>query len=332
MADNFVKHILMLESLIRSDREAPKTARQIQAEVERRWKEIFPTAPADDKPLSLQTIHRQVKAIKASGLYNIKSHADNKLGYYNTSQILSTAEVAVISAAIYQSASLNVDEKKRILTRLKSATDTDGTSIIYSFERQIKIDDKPNIRTQSILHKVKTICRAIVEGKTITFSLRKNSAADDWHEVTASPCFITGKDNELYLTALVGKAHEDFKVALMRNIEIQSEEFQSEKNFSLKQHLDRTREDAPLIELKISFPESFIENVIARFGRNRISHLASNGRIEDGENQYRVTIHLREDERLYDWLRRHCNKVKVAAPNAVKANLKNQLLKAIGVL
>lgn len=332
MADNFVKHILMLESLIKSDREAPKTARQIQSEVERRWKEIFPTAPADDKPLSLQTIHRQVKAIKASGLYKIKSHDDNKLGYYNTSHILSTAEAAVISAAIYQSASLSVDEKKRILNRLKSATDTDGTSIIYGFELQIKIDDKPNIRTHSILHKVKTICQAIVEGKKITFRLRKNSATDDWHEVTASPCFITGKDNELYLTAAVGEAHEDFKVALMRNIDIQAEEFSSAKNFSLKQHLDGTREDAPLIDLKISFPESFIENVVARFGLNRIRQLASNGRIEDGENQYRVTIRLREDERLYDWLCQHCNKVKVAAPNAVKANLKDRLLKAISVL
>ena len=331
MSDNFIKHILMLESLVKSDREAPKTARQIQAEVERRWKEIFPNEPID-KPLSLQTIHRQIKAIKASGLYQIKEHADNKRGCYNARHTLSTAESAVVSAAVYQTASLTVDEKKNILSRLKSVTDTDGTSIIYGFERQIKIEDKPNGRTPPILPKIKTICRAIVEGKKITFSLRKNSAVENRQEVTASPYFVVVKDNELYLTAMIGNVLKDFKITLMRDIEIQAEDFQSEKNFSLKQHLDGACEDAPLIDLKISFPESFIENVVARFGLNRIRHFAPNGNIIGGENQYRVTIRIREDERLYEWLRRHCNKVKVNFPNAVKANLKDQLLKAIAVL
>lgn len=332
MSDNFIKHILMLESLIKSDQKAPKTARQIQSEVELRWREIFPKKPAD-KPLSLQTIHRHIKAIKASGLYQIKEHTDNKRGCYNVARhTLSTAESAVVSAAVYQTASLTVDEKKNILSRLKSVTDTDGTSIIYSFERQMRIEDKPGGRTPPILPKIETICRAIVEGKKITFSLRKNSVVENRQAVTASPYSVVVKDNEFYLTAMVDGAPKDFKIALMRDIKIQAEKFQSEKNFSLKQHLDGACEDAPLIALKISFPESFIENVVARFGINRISHLAPNGNVIDGEHQYRVTIRIREDERLYEWLRRHCNKVKVACPNAVKANLKNQLLKAIAVL
>ena len=331
MADNFIKHILMVEALRQSSHEAPKTARQIQSEVEREWKKLFPNEPAD-KPMSLLTIHRQVKAIRASGLYQIKNHEDNKLGYYNAEHVLSTADVAVLSAAVYQMASLTVEEKNRILARLKSATDTDGGSIVYSFERQIRIDDKPNVRQQPSLPKIKSICRAIVEGKTIKFYLRQDSAFDDWQKVSASPEFVIRKGDELYLVAKVDGLRKDFKIALMSNIEIQEEEFQTEKKFSLRRHLSGSVEGSPPIDLKLSFPESFIENVIERFGLNRIKSLAPNGYVESGENQFRVTVHIGESEGLYHWLRQNCNKVKVTCPDGVRDNLKNQLSKALGRL
>lgn len=331
MADNFIKHILMVESLKKSSHEAPKTAKQIQSEVEREWKKFFPNEPAD-KPMSLLTIHRQVKAIRASGLYQIKNHEDNKLGYYNAEHVLSTADVAILGAAVYQMTSLTIEEKNRILSRLKSATDTDGGSIIYSFEQQIRLEDKSNGRQQPSLPKIKSICRAIVEGKTINFYLRQDSAIDDGQNVSASPEFVIRKGDELYLTARVNGSQKDFKIALMSNIEIQEEGFQSEKNFSLRRHLSGSVEDAPPIDLKLSFPESFIENVIERFGLNRIKSLAPNGRIEGGENQFRVTVHIGESEGLYRWLRQNCNKVKVNYPNGVKDKLKDQLSRALGRL
>ena len=331
MADNFIKHILMVESLRQSSHEALKTARQIQSDVEREWKKIFPNEPAD-KPMSLLTIHRQVKAIRASGLYQIKNHEDNKLGYYNAEHVLSTADVAVLGAAIYQMASLTIDEKNRILSRLKSATDTDGGSIVYSFERQIRFEDKPNVRQKPSLPKIKSICRAIVEGKTINFYLRQDSAIDDGQNVSASPEFIIRKGDELYLTASVDGSQKDFKIALMSNIEIRDEEFQTEKNFSLRRHLSGSVEGAPPIDLKLSFPESFIENVVERFGLNRIKSLAPNGRVEGGENQFRVTVRIGESEGLYRWLRQNCNKVKVTCPDGVRDNLKAQLSKALGRL
>lgn len=331
MADNFIKHVLMIESLKKSSHEAPKTARQIQGEVEREWKKLFPNEPAD-KPMSLLTIHRQVKAIRASGLYKIKNHEDNKLGYYNAEHLLSTADVAVLSAAVYQMASLTIEEKNRILSRLKAATDTDGGSIVYSFEQQIRIDDKPNVRRQPSLPKIKSICRAIVEGKTINFYLRQDSAINDGKKVTASPEFVIRKDDELYLTARVDGLRKDFKIALMSNIEIQEEEFQTEKNFSLRRHLSGSVEDSPPIDLKLSFPESFIENVVERFGLNRIKSLAPNGYVEGGENQFRVTVRIGENEGLYRWLRQNCNKVKVTCPNGVKDKLKDQLSRALGGL
>ena len=282
--------------------------------------------------MSLLTIHRQVKAIRASGLYQIKNHEDNKRGYYNAEHVLSTAEAAILSAAVYQMASLTVDEKNRILARLKSATDTDGSSIIYSFERQIRIEGKPNERHKPSLPKIKIICRAIVEGKRINFYLRQDSMISDWQKVSVSPEFVIRKDDELYLTAQVDGSRKDFKISLMSNIEIQDEVFQSEKNFSLRRHLSGSASGAPLIDLKISFPESFIERVVERFGLNRIKSLGPNGRVEDGENQFRVTLHISEDEELYCWLRQHCNKVKVTCPNNVRDNLKSQLSRALNLI
>lgn len=328
MADNFIKHVLMVESLKKSDREAPKTARQIQSEVESSWKKLFNDEP-EEKPLSLQTIHRQVKALETSGLYKIKRHEDNKRGYYNADHLLSTAAASVLGAAIYQTASLSVDEKKNILDRLKSATDTDGGSILYSFERQIKIEDKPRETTQSILSKIKIISKAIVEGKQIKFNLRQNSRSEDWQEVTASPYFVIRKDDELYLTAKVCDEPKDFKLKLIRKIEIQEEDFQSEKNFSLRRHMNSS---APPIELKISFPESFIEKVIERFRNNKIAGLAPTGKAFGDERQFRATIFVGETEQLYGWFRQHCNKLKIHSPNNFKDNLILQLSKALETL
>lgn len=229
-------------------------------------------------------------------------------------------------------ASLTIEEKNRILSRLKSATDTDGGSIIYSFERQIRLEDKPNRRQQPSLPKIKSICRAIVEGKTINFYLRQDSAIDDGQNVTALPEFIIRKGDELYLVARVDGLQKDFKIALMSNIEIRDEEFQTEKNFSLRRHLSGSAEDTPPIDLKLSFPESFIENVVERFGLNRIKSLAPNGRVEGGENQFRVTVRIGESEGLYRWLRQNCNKVKVNYPDGVRDNLKEQLSRALGRL
>ena len=330
MSDNFIKHILVLESLKQSDYDAPKIARQIQSEVERELKRIFKDAPAANS-ISLLTIQRQIKALKSSGLYEIRSHDKDK-GYYNARHALSAADVAILGAAVYQMANLTDEEKKRILHGLKSATDTTGNSIIYSFERQINIEDKTSVKYRPILPKIKEICRAIVEGKKITFSLRQNSIINECQEIIASPYFIISKGNELYLTAMVNGSRKDFKIALMSNIKSQ-DEFQPENNFPLKRHIDGICEDTPLITLKLTFPESFMENIIERFRHHLIRNPALNVRAEDNaENYFQAVIRINENEKLYCWLRQNCNKVKIDYPNSVRKKLREQFTKAISNL
>ena len=139
-----------------------------------------------------------------------------------------------------------------------------------------------------------------------------------------SPYLVVEKDSELFLTAKVdGSATpDDFNLSLMSNIKILNEEFQSSKS--------AIKENAPPIELKITFPESLIESVFRQFKQNKMLSFAPTGEKISGECQFRVTISVGEDES--QWLRQHCGKVKINAPHNVKDKLKAQLAKALSVL
>ena len=240
-----------------------------------------------------------------------------------------------MGAAIYQTASLTADEKKDFFNKIKLATDTDGGSIIYSFEQQIKSEEKLHRKIfQTSLPKIQTICKAIVESKKLTFYLRQDSLSKEGRQITASPYFVVVKDNELYLAAKVGDSPKltDFKLALMSRLEICKDEFRADRNFSLNRHLSETCKDEPKVELKISFPESFIEKVIEQFELNRIRTFAPVRKFSDGEWQFHATIFVSENDVLYQWLRQNCNKVNVHSPISVQKSLKAQLQKALSIL
>ena len=317
---NFVKTLLIIEALEKSYHEAPKTSRQILREVKNAWEKIFPDEPlkeSSDKNLVTATISRHVHDMNLTGLFDIRVHEDTKLGYYNAGPLFTTAEAAVLVATLYNVSAIGADEKKNLFGKIKTATDIDGGSIVYGFERQI--NHKPQCKPQGNLYKVNAICKAIVEGKKIRFNLRRNRITDDDN-------LVVEKDSELFLTAKVdGSAtHADFNLSLMSNIRILDEEFQSSKS--------AVRENAPPIELKITFPESLIESVFRQFKQNKMLSFAPTGEKLSGEWQFRVTISVGEDERLYQWLRQHCGKVKINAPHNVKDKLKAQLAKALSVL
>ena len=115
MADNklfysktFIKNLLIVRALLKTDYEAPKTSQQILHEVEGNFKKFFPDEKFAEKTA---TISRHVRDMNQSGLFSIKVHPDNKRGYFNARQILTTAEASVMGAAIYQTASLTVYDK-----------------------------------------------------------------------------------------------------------------------------------------------------------------------------------------------------------------------------
>lgn len=336
-SETFIKDLLIIESLIRTDYESPKTARQIQGEVEKKWNRFFPNDPLK-KNTSLQTIHRHVQNMNLlKGLYDIKRHEDNRLGYYNTKHLLTPAEVAVIGAAIYNISSLTDDEKKIIFNKMKSVTTADGGSIAYGFERQLSLENNPQKKfSKVILPKIERICKAIVEGKKITFNFKPNDNLADERKITASPYSIVEKDNEIFLTAKVDSSPKpiDFRLTFMSKIEILAEDFNSDRKFSIARHLSGINKDATQIELRISFPESLIENVLKHFEKNKKSSCRPIRRdvSDDSPRRFGITILVGEDERLYQWLRQHCDKVRIISPDNVKQSLKDQLLKALSTL
>ena len=334
-SETFIKDLLIIESLIRTDYESPKTARQIQDDVEKQWKRLFTNEPLE-KNTSLKTIHKHVRDMNLlRGLYNIKAHADNKLGYYNTKHLLTPAETAVICAAVYNVSSLTDDEKKTLFNKIKPATNNASYSIACSFERQLNPKDNPQRKfSKTILPKIERICKAIVEGKKITFNLKRNGITDEESQVTASPYTILEKDNEIFLTAKIDGSPKptDFRLTFMSKIEIQDEGFQSDKKFSIARHQAGVIKDAPQIELNISFPESFIETAVKQFNKNDMKRFRPNGEKMNDEHQFRLTVSVVEDERLYQWLRQHCDKVRIISPNNVRKKLKKQFLKALSTL
>lgn len=336
-SETFIKDLLIIESLIRTDYESPKTASQIQGEIEKKWNRFFPNDPLE-KNTSVLTIQRHVQNMNLlRGLYDIKKREDNRLGYYNTKHLLKPAEVAVIGAAIYNITSLTDDEKKIIFNKMKSVTTVDGGSIAYDFERQLSLENNPQKKfSKVILPKIERICKAIVEGKKITFNFKPNDNLADERKITASPYSIIEKNNEIFLTAKVDSSPKpiDFRLTFMSKIEILAEDFNPDKKFSIARHLSGINNDAPQIELRISFPESLIENVLKHFEKNKKSPCIPIKRdvSDDSPRQFRIKISVSEDEQLYQWLRQHCDKVKVISPDNVKQSLKEQLSKALSTL
>ena len=321
---NFIKTLLIIEALGKSYHEAPKTSRQILKEVKKAWEKIFPDEPlkeSSDKNLVTATISRHVHDMNLSGLYDIRVHDDTKLGYYNASPLFTTAEAALLGATLYNLTAIGADEKKNLFGKIKTATDIDGSSIVYGFERQL--NRKPQRKTQS-LHKVNTICKAIVEGKKIRFHLKRNRITDDDKQITASPYVVIEKENALFLTAKVdGSATPtNFNLTLVSKIEILDENFQSSKSAA--------EETASTIELRISFPESLLEKIVGQFDRIKI--IAPNGNFADGEFQFSAIISARDSAELNHFLFQHCDKIKVNSPDNVKDRLKAQLSKALSMI
>lgn len=311
----FVTDLLIIHALKNSDYEAPKTAQQIFREVERGRRKFFPNEPIINhgkKNSVTATIYRHIRDMNKSGLYKIVVHEDNKRGYYNAAQTFSTAETAAIVAALYQT-SLSAEEKQKLFNKLKTVTDTDGGSIVYSFERLMNFKDTD--KNSPTLSKIQTICRGIVEGKKISFRLRSSIADKNMTPVTASPHFIIAKGNELFLTATVDGAPHDFKLNLMSDIEICNEDFQADKKIS---PAEKTDNGAPSVKLWINFPESLAESVANRFGECNVKFSKQNENIS-------ARIHTKDNADLYSWLRSHCDRVKIFAPKSVKDKLRTQL-------
>ena len=153
LSKNFIKDLLMINALQDTDRENPKTAREIIKEVETKLHELFP----DDFPESDVELLTDSKKFKVPPtvsrivndmnllpeLYKIETCSDKKLGYYNANEgkdfLFTPAEFALIAIALYRTPSISTEETKTIIKKFKSLVGITGDMFSYAIlEKQIK--------------------------------------------------------------------------------------------------------------------------------------------------------------------------------------------------
>ena len=233
---NFIKDLLIVNALQNTDRENPKTAREIIKEVETTLHELFPKDfPKPDVELLMNpkkfkvppTVSRIVNDMNLlPELYKIETCADNKLGYYNANEgrefLFTPAEFALIVIALYRTPSISTEETETIIKKFKSLIGTTGDMFSYAIvNKQIKIWQGIRRKThRKILPIISELLKAIIEGRQVTFNLYERSFKYEDEKVPlqtrqkqrkshekitetfrVSPYFLTWEEDECYLIA-----------------------------------------------------------------------------------------------------------------------------------
>ena len=218
-----------------------------------RWEKIFPDSQDDKGNLTSTTIIRHVKDLKSSGIYDIRTHENRKLGYYNASGSangnFTPEEFAVIAMALFRTPSISLQETQKILAKFENLVDTLGESFHYLLKQQVK-------HCTGVLRKaehdtgiaIREILQSVVFGKKIRFKLYdpaynflKNSAPQFLKLkenlgirdkiFTVSPYYISWENDECYLIAYdpktdsaEGRRLSHFKISQMANVKMNDED------------------------------------------------------------------------------------------------------------
>ena len=259
ISKNFVKDLLIIDALQNTDRDNPKTAREIVKEVHKKLYELFhddfPKPEAEPTGAVTATISRHVHDMNLlKELYNIKTHRDTRLGYYNAAEgkefVFTPAEFALIAIALYRTPSISTEETETIIKKFKNLVGITGDMFSYALvNKQIKAWQ--GIRRKiyrEILPIISELLKAIIEGKQVSFNLyersarykgekvplqtrkkQRKSAEDITDTFRVSPYFLAWEDDECYLIAYSNYPNYDspegqqlthFKISLIANLKI----------------------------------------------------------------------------------------------------------------
>lgn len=256
----FIKDLLIIDALQNSNRDNSKTAREILEEVHKRLTELYPedfTAFENEEDLTkavTATISRHVQDMNSTGLYDIKTHRDKKLGYYNATEgknfLFTPAEFALIAIALYRTPSISTEETKEILKKFENWIGITGNIFSYAIVKK-QIDQWSGIRRKTarrIFPIITELLKAIIEEKQISFNLYERSLKYAGERVSlqkrnkthkrneeiiityrVSPYFLAWENDECYLIAYShypnydspeGQQFTHFKISLIANLKI----------------------------------------------------------------------------------------------------------------
>ena len=140
---NFVRNLLIIESLRNTSCINPKNSKKILDEVKKKWAELFPEIPYEDekKASPTLTILRYIQDMNSSGLYDIRTHKQKQKGYYNANGknfIFTLEEFAIIAMSLYRLTSISKEETQKILLKFENLVNTLDESFKKFFKAQIK--------------------------------------------------------------------------------------------------------------------------------------------------------------------------------------------------
>ena len=227
----FIKDLLIIDILGKTNYENPKNIPQILKELQERWNKLFPNEPIHIEKNFTATIPRHVSDMNKTGVYDIRTHEVLQRGYYNAKVsadvknfVFTPEEFAIIAMALYRTPSISKEETQKILKKFENLVNTANEPFKKFLQTHIKYcQELKRKNARNTLPILQDILYAIINGKKIQFKLydpmslstpnslpkfqkiRQNFKSDEEKSVardkiyTASPYFPIFDNDECYL-------------------------------------------------------------------------------------------------------------------------------------
>lgn len=357
---NFIKNLIIVETLRDTDYRHPKNTKQILNEVQERWKKFFP-ADAEENELFDEnkfnvTIWRHIQDMNQSGLYEIRTCRQKQRGYFNATGsvddenfIFTQEEFALIAMTLQRTSSISRSETEKILRKFENLVDMRDELFNKFFNKQInRCRELTSKTTKGTLPTLREILDALTNKKQIRFKLydpaylnapntspkflkiRQNfktpqeiSKARD-KVFTVSPCSLTCDNGECYLVAYDANENFDAKTRPLR--------FPLSLIGNLK-ILDENiisptpfESDSPKLKVTIYFKKNFLYDLTRQFGTRQKYSPIPNRRAGE-EMDFQAIINITDFNGVYQWFLQNSDSVKIISPQKVRDNLKAHIKK-----
>ena len=212
MADKSIQFLLLIDALKNTNKQHPKTSKELMQNIESAWQKLFPQE--ESAHLSVSTIGRHIKAMNQSGLYNIVTCKNSKDGYFWDRFPFEAAEFSLIAQALYRSTALSTEETKDTLEKFFNHTDDLGEGYMDITLNQIKSTAPQRKPSRATLPIIRNLLKAIWKQQQVRFNYYRsndrdignmkkrrdeNTGKEKLYQV--SPYFLVWNADDLYLIA-----------------------------------------------------------------------------------------------------------------------------------
>ena len=169
-SEKTIQLLLLIDALKSTSQENPKTAAELQRNLEGAWENLFPGVPMT--PISASTIGRHIFDLNATGLYDIETCKNMRDGYYSNHVLLDAAEFSIIAQALYRNTTLTVNDTKRIVEKFLNQIDDLGEVHLDILSKQLTRMRMRRKSQRDTLPMIRKLMKAIWKGQQVAFRYR----------------------------------------------------------------------------------------------------------------------------------------------------------------